>query len=197
MPVYLKNSVFVHIPKTGGVWVERALLTWVKPSRGNKSIHEGHIMPDIEDETACFAFVRHPVSWLKSLYHQRKRKRWNWQNLPLRIERDCRAKTLNNFIDNVANNKGAVKEYFDHYIGKYENKNNFYLGKTETLSEDLIGFLNKFGENYDEKAIRLYNKSKQNVLRDVEVETLAPDAYQKIYDSQRDYYDKYDYGINP
>jgi hypothetical protein len=197
MPVYLKNSVFVHIPKTGGIWVERALLSYVKPSRGNKSIHEGHIMPDVGDDVACFAFVRHPVPWLKSLYHQRKRKGWNWQDLPLRIEGSCAAKNLNDFIDNVANNKGAVKEYFDHYIGKYKNKKNFYLGKTETLSEDLIKLLNKFGENYNDKAIRLYGKSKQNASRDVKIESLAQDAYQKIYDSQRDYYDEYDYGINP
>ena len=115
--------MFVHLPKTGGVWVARALAKHAKTIRPNKSNHGGHIMPDLDDNVACFCFVRHPVSWLRSLFHHRKRKRWNWQT-HLDLEKKCQAKTLKDFINKVANNEGVVESYFDHYIGKYSNKNN-------------------------------------------------------------------------
>ena len=190
MPVYLKNSVFLHVPKTGGIWVAKTLTTCVKVLRDNKDKHKAHIMPDIDEDMGCFAFVRHPVSWIESLYNQRKRKGWNWQQ-DIKLERECQARSLECFINNISDREGIIEDCFDHYIGKYKNKNNFIVGKTEHLSADLINILRTFEEKFDEKRIRARAKNKENTHR--HTEPLPKGAREKIYNSQRGFYDRYNY----
>ena len=191
MPVYLKNSVFVHIPKTGGVWVERALMNCATVTKGNESIHHGHIMPDVDDNTIVFAFARHPVTWLRSLFYQRRRKRWNWQTY-LRLEKECQAKDLFNFFEKVSKAENVVDDYYNHYIGKYAAKDNFFIGKTEDICDGLISFLKKFEEDFDEQGIRQRCSKKENPCRSQPAK--IPDKfYDMIYESQKGFYDKYGY----
>jgi len=198
MPIQLKNSTFLHLPKTGGVWVERALIKYAKVLKCNDSIHDGHIMPDIDKNIGCFAFVRHPVDWIFSLYHQRKRKNWNWQKY-LELENLCKADNLKDFYLNISKQPGIIKRYFDHYIHKYEYKTNFIIGKTENLCLDLLKILDHFNEEYNILKIIEFNNNKQNELkgRGIDIEKLPDFSYDIIYSSQQDFYLKYDYGIKP
>ena len=65
------NALFVHIPKTGGVWVEEALpacgiATACPLTTGGVSWR--HPLPaDIRGSfDFTFTFVRHPISWYES-----------------------------------------------------------------------------------------------------------------------------------
>ncbi len=99
--VKLKNSIFLHIPKTGGRNTSQLLLQHVKPScyfansynpfntednksakskRSRVAINTAHEIPLGHNEFGYFCFVRHPFTWAVSLFHHRQRKGFNWQN---------------------------------------------------------------------------------------------------------------------
>ncbi len=68
--------VFVHIPKTGGMWV-REVLKHTVPEwqlRDTKVAHDGVLnLPDEDKLLPSFAFVRNPFAWYVSLFSM-------WQN---------------------------------------------------------------------------------------------------------------------
>ena len=74
MAIFLKNSVFIHMPKTGGRWVKKALKNGSSIVKGDVP-ETAHYSPDLGN-LGGFTFVRHPATWLRSLFFQRKSKKF-------------------------------------------------------------------------------------------------------------------------
>jgi len=155
MAIKLQNSMFVHIPKCAGRWIERQLIDHVEGAEwtGNP-IMDAHDTPDA-DGLAVWAFVREPAHFCNSLFwHRSKRKRmrgsqWNWQDY-LRLENECAVSNYAKWMENCGKCENGVEEYYAHYTDKYPE---CVFGKMENLAEDLFAILDKFGETYDHNAI--------------------------------------------
>ena len=156
MAIYLKNSMFIHIPKCGGRFVSAALkqLVDIEEVAGDP-VHDAHATPDSRGKQV-FCFVREPATFAHSLWHHRARKkvnrlghRFNWQD-HIRLEVECRENDYHKFMDNVANNPDCVADYYKFYIGKYEN---VQFGRMENLTLDLLGILDANKERYNKIGI--------------------------------------------
>ena len=162
MAIELKNSVFIHVPKTGGRWVKQMLLSYVKQSRPvGDAIYDSHNTPEVRVKQT-FAFLRHPMTFVHSLFHHRARKKsntrghkWNWQD-NLRLERECQAEDYETFLTKIVGNRNVVKDYYDHYtLNHYPN---IKIGYMETLCNDLIIMLDALGEEFDEPSVYEHGK---------------------------------------
>lgn len=153
MPINKKhNLTFIHIPKTGGVTVERLFGLQKKESLWSDSGNMGegrsviingisyapqHFTWDIIEEkipkfykdSIKFAFVRNPYTRILSEYFWlTKNKSFNPKNFDVWVKK---------FLSKIDN---------DHKITqtKFVPKNIDFLGKTETLNDDLNSFIKKY-----------------------------------------------------
>ncbi len=150
----MPNSVFLHIPKTGGSFVARALLLHVEGSREFYLDGNWHIdLKDCPDrEKFIFAFVRHPLEWWKSYWRFKMGVDWSLNNPNL--DPFVKSDNFEEFMENVLKYKpGFCTSVFERRIGDKANEIDF-IGKYENIVEDLIKALKNAGEVFDENGIR-------------------------------------------
>lgn len=178
------GSVFLHIPKTGGNWVSKILreshlvssemgqtkhsdqahLTvplsrdgkrWLGPWQRHK------IRRTLQPRPFMFCFVRHPLSWYESWFSYMSQASRNWQNFgnendlfdwhPNSILNGCGSEDFNQFVENVITKcPGYVSQLYSRYTCPKID----FIGKQETLREDLITVLKSLGLTFDEMHIR-------------------------------------------
>jgi hypothetical protein len=151
----LSKSSFIHIPKCAGTFLQAFLFHLNLPKHRYSEPQDGHLflhqMPDSKD-TYNFTFVRHPYTWWPSFYEWSKNTRFS------SMEKEC----LN--FDIWVKNYGAFwmghyTKIVKRYIGEDENYYNGtkidFIGKTETLFDDLFVALKNAGEEFSEKRYRL------------------------------------------
>ena len=154
MAIQLKNSMFIHVPKCAGRTVKEILKKYVAGATViGDDIYESHATPDTD--LKVFGFVRHPATFIHSLWTHRSRKRshgdiWNWQQ-DILLEQECASKDYNTFVENILSRKNMVYHYYMHYLGKYKDP---MIGKVEDLPNSLIDILKANNEDFDEKRIR-------------------------------------------
>lgn len=165
MGVCLPNSVFFHIPKTGGSWVQRSLEnTFGKKAEklnANVGWHDDingiHIPKSkLKTNKFSFTFVRHPLSWYKSYWKfnydrfgefPEKSGNIKWDS-PINILVDyCGSTDFNQFIDNVI---CAFPDGYYHKVVR-ENEGVDFVGRQENLYFDLCDALDMAGEDYVDK----------------------------------------------
>jgi Sulfotransferase family len=167
MALYLPdyNALFVHCPKTGGRFVVRMLkktLALNVRQVGYKHSHKDLVGPiRFRKQPYTFTIVRHPVSWYASYWQMKmgrppvKGTHWNyWQPGTLwhanwEIDPNYGDDDFAEFIKKVTTRRNYIHDMYRWYtgLGTYDPVDQ--IGKQETLTEDLITFLDAIGADYN------------------------------------------------
>lgn len=152
MALVLPKSIFFHIPKTGGSWVKVALR---RGGLAYKELGGTHCSPScishLIGDRKTFLFVRNPIYWYRSYFYYKVFNGWRKEDgsQPTDIHADWYSVTLEQFLDKVITlTPGRYSNMLDLYI---DNPKINYVGKTESLTDDLVKILHHTGEHFDEK----------------------------------------------
>jgi len=191
MTIKLKGGAeFLHIPKTGGSWVEEFLkendliLEYFghphadydrnlinKITTGRECLEEAARLAknkllgkkrtpvnEANSPVFRFCFVRHPLSWYESWWKYMQGREWNdWgtQNSkddwhPNSVLNGLGSSDFNEFVSNVVNVRPG---YVTELLYAYTKSGISYIGKTESLREDLGVVLDFLGLRYDRDSL--------------------------------------------
>jgi hypothetical protein len=160
--VVTARTRFLHVPKTGGTWVVKALtqagVPVVPPEVDNNrpQVRAGHAtLADLEEYSDLFtiAFVRHPLSWWRSYWGYRMRRGWD-DGQGDKIIQLARSDNFDDFIELVIENlPGHLNRLYSRYVGPPEQPISF-VGRYESLTDDLVEGLRLGGEEFDEEKLR-------------------------------------------
>lgn len=152
---------FIHIPKTGGTWATHAMIEARIPLREPEveNPHDdyaakGHAqLGDLPDaDVFTFAFVRHPLDWWRSFWGHRMREGWIYPEHE--IDSRAASEDFDDFIDQVVRNlPGWLGEFYERYVGPPAQPISF-IGRFESLADDLEQALALAGVDYDTDALR-------------------------------------------
>jgi hypothetical protein len=140
--VILEKAIFLHVPKTGGTWITKSLISQKSYRAGIKEhpYFNGVRRADRRLQAACngrfcFAFVRHPLTWWQSYWCHRVRN--NWKNT---------SRDFNEFIQNAClKTAGECGRVFDKFINKVD-----FVGRFERLERDLKKALALSGTEFNQ-----------------------------------------------
>ena len=168
MALILPNSIFVHIPKTGGDWVRRAIEAsmgiekdsseteiygidkWGKKTHARISDIKRELKEDLEKKFV-FSFVRKPLDILKSMYIS---DIYPWiVDFDGYKQNNYEKITFKQFVHKLGPSfvTSIYLEYLEAPIGVFPYVD--YIGRRENLKDDLIEALEMAGEDFDRKKI--------------------------------------------
>ncbi len=166
----------MHIPKTGGTWVTEVLgvagvpnkYLWRRSQPPGPSIGTYRAVSPAHADLAAtsdygdrytFAFVRHPLDWWRSFWAFRMRMGWQ-RDHP--IDALASSPDFDEFIRRVVEHlDGHLAKRFSTYIGPPEAPISF-IGRFESLVDDLVRALTAAGERFDEAELRAHPPSNVN-----------------------------------
>ncbi len=150
MALASRSSLFLHIPKTCGMWIRHVYkVNKIEHCEiGDQHSHFPYLLKFNSDEfyksIYTYAFVRHPLSWLQSRWAFRMRYGWKAQH-PL--DYNCASNSFTTFVENVLRYKpdGWVSYEYKNYIDSVPGGIKF-VGRTEFLIEDMATAMTAAGE---------------------------------------------------
>ena len=150
---YKSKTIFIHIPKTAGVSLAKAIYGDVT-FEGHRSFYFNSIALNIKNEKYfSYAFIRNPFDRLYSAYKFLKKGGMNHYD---RLAFKTHLSKFNNFEDFVLNglNKKLIYQ-ITHLIPQYE----YLCDKNGSI---LVDFVGRF-ENLDNDILLLSKKLKKNI----------------------------------
>ncbi|MBI3649420.1 MAG: sulfotransferase family 2 domain-containing protein [Acidobacteria bacterium] len=165
------NALFLHIPKTGGTWIEQALNVAAIENEYAKAIETVTWRHSLMSQYTAkhdfiFTFVRHPLSWYESWWKFQTWLDWVehepgvWH--PQRILKPCAANDFSEFIRLCIKHEPAyVSRMYEWYIGPQGAEFVNFIGYFERLVEDLVRVLKLLCIDFDETLLR--NQPSANV----------------------------------
>lgn len=165
MALVADKFMFLHIPKTGGMWIRHAIKvlgidhfevadqhTHFTKNGENDRLLAAH-SKEFYKNKFIFSFVRHPLSWYQSRWAFRMKHGWRPSLHPLDF--NCASNDFAVFVDNAIRYRptGWVTEEYTNFIDNVPWPINF-IGRCENIVEDLITALKLSGEDVDESLVR-------------------------------------------
>jgi hypothetical protein len=120
MAIVSDKFVFLHIPKTGGVWVTSALKRITKTSMvGQQHNHFPQLLQLYDEEwyrkRSIFTMIRHPITWYQSRWAFRVKHGWR---LGHPLDFNCSTNDFHAFVEAVLTFKpdGWLTWLYSQYI---------------------------------------------------------------------------------
>ena len=150
MTIVLPNSVFFHIGRTGGHWVNHVL--W-RAGLIDKRLHPLHLTPqdvasdeDVSSRKNRFCFVRHPLDWAASVWRHEMEFGWSDSELSRAASADDFPSFLRKLLRAYPN--GPCTQTMKPYLDGCP-----FVGKLERIAEDLACALSGAGEVFEAKCL--------------------------------------------
>lgn len=159
MGLRLSNCIILHIPKTGSDWVRSACSRSIKgpiPEVGEWHCDLSTAKRILEQEGGPLpfigTFVRNPLDWYRSAWiYWMETRRFPREDDAPRVEHDVFEEFVRNCMSAEAG--GYVSTLFERFTG-LETAEISFIGRQETLVEDLIKLLKLSGQQFDESKLR-------------------------------------------
>ena len=165
----LSKSVFIHVPKTGGTWTCNVLKTMgLIEKKIRFHPHLDQIKEQWGNDLFFFAFVRHPLTWWQSLWSHRVRANWSRSDIKATKDLEEWLAPINELKDSDFNvfmrkvlqkHPGHYSNYFEQFTG-VDNEVD-YIGRFESLREDLVSALVSANESFSKSTIMSYEPIRQ------------------------------------
>lgn len=162
MALASKNAVFLHVPKTAGMWVRHAYkVSNVETYEiGDTHSHFPYLLKfkpeSFYRNIYTFAFIRHPLSWIQSRWTFRMRHGWKAIH-PL--DYNCMSNNFHTFVENMLKYRpdgwvtGEYKNYIDTVPGGIKA-----VGRLENLVDDLMRISKSAGDVINANIIKTMNR---------------------------------------
>jgi len=163
-----KQVLFLHIPRTGGTWINQAMIhagipveKWMSVGpkyRPRKHTILPHYYPDRLDRIRyVFCFVRHPVSYYISMWRfyakiapwAKERIKRLAEDLPPRATNEAEVRWKPDFrewIEEMLEEEpGWATRRFERFVGPERGELCHYIGRQETLEDDFAEVMGIIG----------------------------------------------------
>lgn len=183
MALILSNSIFVHVPKTGGYWVRH-----VVRSLGLNAYEYGHEhcnfrtgLSKLDGRTKnIFMFVRHPAAWYQSLWAFRMKHGWSMVH-PLDF--NCASNHFPTFVSRALDwwPDGWVSRTYEEFAST-PGDTTLLVGRQEHLQQDLIDILLRYGEITHHPAINtpVANDSSMDGISSDQLAIYPPELLRRV-----------------
>ena len=196
MALQFKQGIFFHIPKTGGVFVRRAihgLTAFCGCKEIGDSPHNDPLSVDVDlSQFLTFCVVRNPLSWYKSTYRYEVQYEEKIEKLPdwaMKYQEFARGgKSFQQFIELTLAEypNGAATEMFTRFYPHVD-----IVLKTETLTETLGEVIRQGGVKYTYSQVTLFPKFN---LSDPSIDTsIDTSLLRTLYEIEKPLFDRFDY----
>jgi len=152
MAIATDKFVFLHIPKTGGVWVTGALRRTTSVAMiGQQHSHFPQLLQlyneDWFKKRFVFTMIRHPITWYQSRWAFRIKHGWR---LGHPLDYHCASNDFHTFVENVLNYKpdGWLSWLYDQYISHVPGGID-YVARLEKGSAEIKHVLTESGTEFD------------------------------------------------
>ncbi len=156
MAIYLDrtDTLLLEIPRTGSKWIRAAVAGAGIPHRqvgpGEWRGH-GDLAVHGRKFRTIAAFVRDPVTWYASYWARRQERGWRPRYA---LDRECNSASFDEFVrKSVTIFPGFLGHVYNRYVGTPARPISF-IGRQESLSDDLADALRLAGEEFDEARLR-------------------------------------------
>lgn len=161
--ILLSASRFLHLPKCGGCWVMDALLAACPNAKSIYGAYANglHVQAHLcfpsapHPDKVTFVSIRRPDDWLRSVWVDRVKERWQYNWPANRFQSD----NFHDFVQGILDSPtpGFVDAFFYTFCGDSAVE----VLPLEFLRSSLIWWLHELGEVFDKQVIQ--NMPQKNV----------------------------------
>lgn len=205
MAIASDKLVFLHIPKTGGVWVSYALRKTGEYSMiGHQHSHFPQLLQLYDEEwykqRYIFTMIRHPITWYQSRWAFRVKHGWR---LGHPLDFNCSTNDFHAFVENVLKFKpdGWLTWLYEQYIENVPGGID-YVARLEKGVDEVKHVLAEAGVEYDPKLIEnipRVNDSDMGGYSSKHWAKYTPELFDRVMAVENKVISRYysDYEINP
>jgi Sulfotransferase family len=183
-----ERLLFLHVPKTGGSWAGDAMRAAGIELRREGELHDARVS---RTGRFAFAFVREPLDWFGSWWLHR---RVFGYDAPGEVEHG-EPSVMDRFVDlpfpdfvarTAEELPGILSKAYRKYFGPPESPIDF-IGRFESLENDLVRALTLSGVEFDEDAVRKMPPNSQSGRHP----DCPPEVAAKLVQSERETYERF------